>query len=67
MMRRLNGSGSTQIICLNLREFGQVIVRDHLWDTPDQIKIELVNHLSGKRIRVLYEYFDKNDIFGILW
>jgi hypothetical protein len=28
--------------------FGQVIVRDHLWDTHDQIKIGLPNHLFGQ-------------------
>jgi hypothetical protein len=38
-------SESSQIICLNLREFKQVIVRYHLWDPLDQIKIRLSNHL----------------------
>jgi hypothetical protein len=42
------GLGSSTIICLNLREFGRVIVRDHLWDSPDQIKIGLSNHLSDQ-------------------
>jgi hypothetical protein len=41
------GLGYSTIICSNLREFGQVIMRDHLYDPPDQIKIELSNHLSG--------------------
>jgi hypothetical protein len=40
--------GSFTIICLNLREFGYVIVRDHLWDPHDQIKIGLPNHLSDQ-------------------
>jgi hypothetical protein len=25
-----------------------MIVRDHLWNSPDQIKIKLLNHLSGQ-------------------
>jgi len=32
-----NGSKSSQIICPNLREFGQVIMRDHLWDSLNRI------------------------------
>jgi hypothetical protein len=35
------------IIYLNLKEFEHVIVRDHLWDLFDQIKIRLSNYLSG--------------------
>jgi hypothetical protein len=30
-------SGSSTIICPNLREFGHVIVRDYLWDSLDRI------------------------------
>jgi hypothetical protein len=30
---------SSIIICLNLREFKKVIVRDHLYNLSDQIKI----------------------------
>jgi hypothetical protein len=41
-----DGLGSSTIICLNLREFRQVIMRDHLWNPPDQLKIGLPNHLS---------------------
>jgi len=37
----------TQIISSNLREFEQVIVRCHSWDSSDQIKIGLPNHLFG--------------------
>jgi hypothetical protein len=43
--KKKDGLGSSTIICSNLREFRQVIVRDHLWDPPDQLKIELLNHL----------------------
>jgi hypothetical protein len=43
-----DGLRSSTIICSNLREFRQVIVRDHLWDPPDQLKIELFNHLSDQ-------------------
>jgi len=32
-----DGSESSQTIRLNLREFGQVIVRDYLYDSPDRI------------------------------
>jgi hypothetical protein len=38
---------SFQIICSNLREFRQVIVRDNLWDPPYQLKIRLSSDLSG--------------------
>jgi hypothetical protein len=31
-----------------LREFGQVIVRKHLWGLLDQIKIKLPKYLSGQ-------------------
>jgi hypothetical protein len=41
------GLRSSAIICSNLKEFGQVIVRDYLWDPPDQIKIGLPKHLFG--------------------
>jgi hypothetical protein len=40
--------GSSQIICPNLREFEQMIVRNYLWDLPDQIKIGMPKHLSGQ-------------------
>jgi hypothetical protein len=30
-------SVSSQIICLNLKEFEHVIMRDHLWNLPDKI------------------------------
>jgi len=43
-----DGLGSSIIICLNLREFRQVIMRDHLWNPPDQLKIGLPNHLSDQ-------------------
>jgi hypothetical protein len=36
------------IICPNLREFEYVIIREHLWDLPDQIKNWIFNHLSGQ-------------------
>jgi hypothetical protein len=42
------GSGFSIIICPNLREFEQIIVRDHLWNSPDQIKIRLSNYLFGQ-------------------
>jgi len=32
-MRGERGFRSSAIICSNLIEFGQVIVRDHLWDS----------------------------------
>jgi hypothetical protein len=43
---------SSTIICPNLREFEQVIVRDHLWNLPDQIKIKLFNHLLCKGYKI---------------
>jgi hypothetical protein len=46
-VEKITGSGSSTIICSNLKQFGQVIVRDHLWDPLDQIKVGLSNHLSG--------------------
>jgi hypothetical protein len=42
------GLRSSTIIFLNLIEFGKVIVRDHLWNPLDQIKIELPNYLSSQ-------------------
>jgi hypothetical protein len=36
------------IICMNLREFEQAVVRDYLWNSFDQIKIKLSNHLSSQ-------------------
>jgi len=39
---------SPQILCPNLIEFGQVVVSEHLWDSPDQIKVGLPNCLSGQ-------------------
>jgi hypothetical protein len=40
-----DGLGSSTIICPNLREFRQVIMRDHLWNPLNQLKIGLPNHL----------------------
>jgi hypothetical protein len=34
---KIKGLASSQIIYLNLREFGQMIIRDHLWDLPNRI------------------------------
>jgi hypothetical protein len=39
---------SPQILCPNLIEFGQLVVSEHLWDPPDQIKVGLPNCLSGQ-------------------
>jgi hypothetical protein len=36
---------SSQIICSNLKEFEQIIIKEYLWNSPDQIKIKLPNHL----------------------
>jgi hypothetical protein len=48
------GSRISQIICSNLREFEQVIAKDHLCDPPDQISgwavqflFSQVNSISG--------------------
>jgi len=40
-------TGSSIIICSKYKKFKYVIVRDHLWNLFDQIKIKLPNHLLG--------------------
>jgi hypothetical protein len=42
------GSGSSQIINPNLKEFEQVMVKDYLWNSSNQIKIGLSNYLSDQ-------------------
>jgi hypothetical protein len=42
------GSGSPQILCPNLIEFGQVVVSKHLWDPPDQISSWAAQLLFGQ-------------------
>jgi len=59
----VQGSGSPQILCPNLIQFGQVIVSKHLWDPPDQIsswaaqllfgQVGLVNAHSQLPVRIL--------------
>jgi hypothetical protein len=46
--KKVKRLGFSIIICWNLREFEQVIVRDHLRDPPDQTKIGMSNHLFGQ-------------------
>jgi hypothetical protein len=40
--------GFSTIICPNLREFGLVIVRDHVWDPPYRISGWTVQFLFGQ-------------------
>jgi hypothetical protein len=57
------GSGSSQIICLNLKEFEQVIVREHLWDLANRIsgwvaqflfvQVGSINGLSQSPARII--------------
>jgi hypothetical protein len=46
------GLWSFTVIYPNLREFRQIIVTNHLWNSPDQIKIWLSNHLFGQVVPI---------------
>jgi hypothetical protein len=43
-----DGSGSPQILCPNLIQFGQVVVSKHLWDSPDRISSWATQLLFGQ-------------------
>jgi hypothetical protein len=40
--------GFSQIFYSNLKEFGQVVVSEHLWDILDQIKVGMIHIIHNK-------------------